>query len=390
MIRIAFVVHGMQVGGIERSVTRIVAGLDRGRFEPVVICLDRTGPAATWLPKDVSLVEIKKRSGNDLASIRRLASVFRNYKIDIVQSHNWGTLIETVIARKIAGVSRHIHAERGTVLGQVIASGWKHRVRSTAMKAALKTVDRVISNAHAVAQRVEDRCGYPAERISVVPNGVCGYSATNKADRRREIREQLGIDQSAMVIGSVGRLHHVKGFDVLVKSMPMVRKAVTNEVHLILVGDGDQRQQLEKLVLDKNVADVVHFVGHREDVAPWLLSLDVYVNSSRSEGMSQSIVEAMSVGLPIVATDVGDAKRMLEFEAAFCGMVCPPEKPQPLADAIAKVIDDDNLREQYGKTASQFHRMRYDEVSFSRSIRNLYFKTLGVEPQSMQTAGVAE
>ena len=139
MIRIAFVVHGMQVGGIERSVTRIVAGLDRGRFEPVVICLDRTGPAATWLPKDVSLVEIKKRSGNDLASIRRLASVFRNCKIDIVQSHNWGTLIETVIARKIAGVSRHIHAERGTVLGQVIASGWKHRVRSAAMKVALKT-----------------------------------------------------------------------------------------------------------------------------------------------------------------------------------------------------------------------------------------------------------
>ena len=139
MVRIAFIVHGMQTGGIERSVTRVIRGLNQEYFEAIVVCLDRTGPAADWLDDDVPVFEIKKRHGNDLLAIKRLANLLRQEEIDIVQSHNWGTLIETVIARKIAGVSHHIHAERGTVLGQVVAKGWKHLVRSTAMKTALKT-----------------------------------------------------------------------------------------------------------------------------------------------------------------------------------------------------------------------------------------------------------
>ena len=75
MIRIAFIVHGMQTGGIERSVTRIIAGLDRERFYPIVICLDRTGPAAAWLADDVPMVEIKKRGGNDFRAVLRLSLI---------------------------------------------------------------------------------------------------------------------------------------------------------------------------------------------------------------------------------------------------------------------------------------------------------------------------
>ena len=389
MIRIAFVVHGMQPGGIERSVTRIIAGLDRSRFSPVVICLNSSGPAAAWLPSDVPVVEIKKRSGNDLHLIMRLTSVLREYEIELVQSHNWGTLVETTVARKLAKVRAHLHAERGTVLGSVDDKGWKNRCRALAMRTALGTVNQVMSNAHSVAQRVQSRCGYPAKRIAIVPNGVRGYSIEGQDQTRQQIRKQLGIPVETLLVGSVGRLHKVKGFDVLIEAMALLRSSA-GPIHLVLVGEGDQRGLLENLIKQKQVEGFIHLVGHQDEVAPWILALDVYVNSSRSEGMSQSIVEAMSVGLPIVATDVGDAKRMLEFETASCGLVCSPEKPQPLADAIAKVIDDDDLREQYGKTASQFHRMRYDEVSFSRSIRNLYFKTLGVEPQSMQTAGGAE
>ncbi|MDG2015403.1 MAG: glycosyltransferase, partial [Pirellulaceae bacterium] len=126
MINITFVVHALEPGGIERSVTRIVNGLDRARFCPAIICLDRSGPAANWLTHEVPILEIRKKSGNDVAAIRRIAKGLRDQRTDVVQSHNWGTLVETVLARKLSQCSCHVHAERGTVLGLVEAGGFRH------------------------------------------------------------------------------------------------------------------------------------------------------------------------------------------------------------------------------------------------------------------------
>ena len=94
LITVAFLVHSLRTGGIERSVTRIVNGLNTKLFRPVIICLDRSGPAANWLEVDVDIIEIKKRSGNDFRAVRRLAKVLATQKADILQSHNWGTLME--------------------------------------------------------------------------------------------------------------------------------------------------------------------------------------------------------------------------------------------------------------------------------------------------------
>ena len=369
MIRIAFIVHGMQTGGIERSVTRVIKGLNREKFEVIVICLDRSGPAANWLADDIPVFEIKKRSGNDFLAIKRLANLLRHEEIDIVQSHNWGTLIETAVARKIAGVGHHIHAERGTVLGQVVAHGWKHRVRSAAMKVALKTVDRVMSNSYAVAQRVESRCGYAAERITVIPNGVEGFPDCDQQLAKSEIRNQLRIKADAVMVGSVGRLEHVKGYDILIDAFGQIPD---ENAHLILIGDGSEKESLENLVRHQSIENRIHFVGHQNDVSNWLAALDIYVNSSRSEGMSQSIVEAMSVGLPIVATDVGDATQMIHRENLRCGEICVPENAESLTGAMTVLLSDTDLRRRLGNNALSCHRKHYSESKFIKSMEKLY------------------
>ena len=374
MIRIAFIVHGMQTGGIERSVTRVIKGLNREKFEVIVICLDRSGPAANWLADDIPVFEIKKRSGNDFLAIKRLANLLRHEEIDIVQSHNWGTLIETAVARKIAGVGHHIHAERGTVLGQVVAHGWKHRVRSAAMKVALKTVDRVMSNSYAVAQRVESRCGYAAERITVIPNGVEGFPDCDQQLAKSEIRNQLRIKADAVMVGSVGRLEHVKGYDILIDAFGQIPD---ENVHLILIGDGSEKESLKNLVKHRRIENRVHFVGHQNDVSNWLAALDIYVNSSRSEGMSQSIVEAMSIGLPIVATDVGDAKRMLLREPKSSGLICDPNEPSAMAQVIQSLVADTTLRNELGRNSLACHRNYYTESIFNHSFREMYEQVVG-------------
>jgi len=375
VIRIAFIVHGMQPGGIERSVTRIINGLDRNYFEPIVVCLDRSGPAAHWLEDDIPVIEIGKRPGNDLMSIGRLAAALRRYKVDLVQSHNWGTLIETVAARKLARVPAHIHAERGTVLGAVESGGFRDQLRSIAMKLALSTVDRMMSNSHAVAACVQKRCGYSAERITVIPNGIDGPTTDNRQQVRQQIRKRLRIEDDAVLLGSVGRLHEVKGFDVLVKAMSIVQSH-RGPVHLVLVGDGDQREYLEELAEQEKVADRIHLVGYHDDVAPWLSAMDGYVNSSRSEGMSQSMLEAMSTGLPIVATNVGDACRMIRRENFVCGEICPADDVAALAESIDALLGDESTFRQYGIAAMNCHRQFYSALSINDSMQTLYLQTL--------------
>lgn len=380
MIRVGLVVHRMEPGGIERSVARIASGLDRDQFEPVVICLDRSGAAARWLPEDVPVIEVRKRSGNDWRAVKRLAMHLREQEIDIVQSHNWGTLVETAVARKLSRVAKHIHAERGTVLGKVSGGGWKHRIRAMVMRTTLRSVDAVMSNAHSVAKRVEDRSGFPARSVIVIPNGVpVPTSQANEGSGSEvgTIRGKLGVSEKAMLIGSVGRLHPVKGFDVLIEALAGL---TAENLHLVILGDGEQAPSLAGLSKKLGVASRVHFAGHQDELAPWYSSMDIYVNSSHSEGMSQSIVEAMSLGLPIVATDVGDARQMINKPGEHCGVICPPNDPKSLGDAIAKLAHNGPMRKQFSCVAREHHKRYYSAEGFIGSMESLYRGILRNEP----------
>src|SRR5579872_1878986 len=172
-LRVAFVVHTFEVGGIERSVARLASRIDRRRFEPQIVCLDRNGQAAQWLETDdVPIFELKKRAGNDLGLVFRLARLLRHERIDIVHSHNWGTLVETSLARRRARVPVHGHAERGTVLGSVEIRGLRGFLRAAAMRWAVNRTSAVVSNAVAVARRAAGISGLPLETIQIIPNGL--------------------------------------------------------------------------------------------------------------------------------------------------------------------------------------------------------------------------
>ncbi len=371
MIRIAFVVHSLRPGGIERSVTRIVNGLPSDRYSPVIICLDRSGDAAQWLGRPVEIIELKKRPGNDLGIFRRLWTALRKGGFDIVQSHNWGTLVETSVARKFAKVPVHIHAERGTVLGRVEAGGLRHHARAKVMAAMLKRVNGVMSNAHSVAARVEQRSGYKRERIKIIPNGVSAPDKQALELGRKQVRRELGIQSDQVVFGSVGRLAHVKGFDIAVRAFVELSDSGPS-CHLLLVGDGSERETIEKLLPDER-RQRVHFVGHQSDTWPYLAAMDVYFNSSRSEGMSQSVVEAMACGLPIIATDVGDSRTLVVGADDECGVVVEPESVDAIRNAMVNLSEDTSIREQLGVAAKRNHNRSYSEDVFIETL-DAYYK----------------
>jgi glycosyltransferase involved in cell wall biosynthesis len=375
-VRVAYVVHGLQTGGIERSVTRLVNALDREHFEPLVVCLDQSGPAADWIESDdVPIVELKKRSGNDLHLSRRLAGVFSDYGVDVAHSHNWGTLLETVLARRRAGTTVHVHAERGTVLGELNSKGLRTKLRGLAARWALRRTDAVVTNAHSVSERIASRCGYPAQSVRIIPNGVEQPFMGDAASARREVRRELGISDSAFVYGSLGRLATVKGFDIAVQSLAHLVAAACHDPHLVLIGDGPDRDRLLAEAARLGVSQRVHLVGHREDIGRWLCGLDVYINSSLSEGMSQSIVEAMASGLPVVATDVGDNRRVVCGDAE-CGKIVPPRDAQQLADTLGQLANSPDVRRALGAASRQCHAAQYSIAKMVQRYTDLYDELL--------------
>ena len=390
MINIAYLVHSLQAGGIERSVTRIVNRLDRTRFSPIIICLEKSGPAEQWLEAEVPVLEIGKSPGNDIWAVRRLAKCLRNNKVDLLQSHNWGTLLEAVVACMISRTAFHVHAERGTVLGRVESGGLRHWLRARTMAFALSRVDKVISNSHAVASRVQQRCGYRAEQIAIIPNGVPEICLYDRDVIRHQMRAKLGLAPDSVLIGSVGRLEGVKGFANAVRAFADLLGS-RPEVHLVLVGEGSERKNLEMLIHDLGVSSNVHLVGRQQNVDHWLTSMDIYVNSSLSEGMSQSIVEAMAAGLPIVATDVGDTAQVLGSADRRAGICVPAAETSALTKALLQLAADPKLRELFGDKSKQRHQCEYSEEILTKNYQNLYLSIVqGAEYPSSSSDGKVE
>ena len=370
--RIAYVVHTFDMGGAERCVARLLNGLDRRRYIPSLICLQRSGTAEGWIHSgDVEIFALNKGLGNDPRVVPRLARLLHTLGTDIVHSTNWGTLVETSLARRWAGVRAHVHAERG------LQYEWRRKtaVRQVARRWlagwAFRSVDQLVVPAHTIRDDLMRRYGQKAGRVEVIPNGV-DAPVQPAVDRDRfRVRGSLDIADNALVIGSVGRLVAVKDFRTAIRATAELRTANV-DVHLILVGDGPERHQLLQLGHELKIGRHVHFLGRRDDVTACVTAMDVYVNTSLSEGMSQGILEAMAVGLPLVVTDVGDNARIAASDPC-CGTVIPPGNYLALAHAVLSLTDS-SLHSLYRENARRKYARDYTASAMQARYQELYVR----------------
>lgn len=370
----------MDIGGVERSIARLLDGLPKDRFRMTVICLDRSGKAMDWVEnQEVQVIELRKSPGWDFRTIRKLADLIESQRIDILQSHNWGTLFESVWANRKRRV-HHIHAERGTVLGPPSHSRIKTALKARLMRHLIGRVDLVMSNSYATALKVKETTGLANLPIEVIPNGLVNpYSDNPLTDpnwntMRERTRGDLGIGPRDLLLGVVGRLSPVKNFELALTgfaayltsgpdqivqgelSNPRSNHGISSRSHLILVGDGPCRDSLEKLSQDLRITQSVQFIGEKKDAWPYYAAMDVFMSTSHSEGMSQSILEAMASGKAIISTDAGDAKRMLDSER--CGRTLF----EPTAEALKTQLIFFASRQEHRKDAGENAHIRFQNV----------------------------
>jgi len=341
-IRVMHVVTVLSLSGMEHGVIKQVNRLDYARFAPSICCLGfQREETRGILDPRVPVHELRKAAGRDLGIIRRLASLFRRERVDIVHSHNWQTFFYTVAAAALAGIPLRVHGHHG----REAAAASARQARLSRWLAG--RVSRLVAVSGDLGRELIEEWGVPAERVSVIPNGVDldGFAHPGPVEAARE---EIGLAPEHRVIMSVGGLRPVKDYPTMIRAFARVH-AARPEARLVIVGGergGGRQSELEALAGSLGVASSVLFPGVRQDIARLLTLSDVYVNSSLFEGMSNTILEAMAASRPVVATRVGGNPELVRD--GMTGYLVPPGDETALAARLIEVLADPGLAKALG------------------------------------------
>ena len=371
-LRVMHLLHTFGVGGMEVGITKLVNGLDPSRIASS-ICSCRPGDSLKErLRPGIPLYEFNRRRGNDPLLIGQLVRLFREKRPDVIHTHRWATLCEGLIAARLAGVPYVVHGEHGTLETR--------RHNAFVQRTVWNRVHRVLSVSSRLAERMARDIGFPLERIEVIRNGVDLERFT--PERRLEGRAALGFQPNQIVIGSVGRLVPVKDQATLLRALAVLRTGGFS-FSGVLAGTGPLHGELQSLASALNLKDF-NLLGNRNDVERVLGALDIFVLSSESEGLSNTIQEAMATGLPVVATRVGGADELVEHERT--GYLVPARDPQALAGAIANLLKDPARRQRFAQAGCERARQQFGLDRMIREYEQMY---LGLASRKPAVVGFA-
>jgi glycosyltransferase involved in cell wall biosynthesis len=213
--------------------------------------------------------------------------------------------------------------------------------------------------------------GFPTGKVSVIYNGI-DVGVMPGRDMRARVRHELGIADDAVVVGTVARLDPVKDLQTLIQAVGHQGAQGAQEARMVLlvIGDGSERARLEASARAAGAGSSVRFLGHREDARDLLAACDVYANSSISEGISLTILEAMAAGLPVVATRAGGTPEIVD---ATCGRLVPLRDPKALANALSELAADPALAQTLGREARARVEQHFTLERMVREYRDAYY-----------------
>lgn len=302
----------------------------------------------------VVIEDLNKSQGFDISLPFKLRRILKKYEVDVIHTNNFVSWLYAVLScflvfQKITIV----HTEHSLV------DGGKKR-RYILEKILALFTDHLIAVSQSVKNALVRTCNIDPVKVEVIENGVNTEKFKPADDTCAAVRSSLGISDDSIVIGTVGRLVPVKDHATLIRSVNELVNDGSN-ICLILVGDGSERSALEALAEELKINENVHFLGEQKQIGRLLCSFDIYAVSSISEGMSISLLEAMSTGLPVVATRVVGNVDLIE--EGTNGVFAQVSNPEDLARATEVLIRDAKLRKRLGennrkKIETQFSQKR--------------------------------
>jgi glycosyltransferase involved in cell wall biosynthesis len=359
--RIAICTVGELFGGVERHVLGMLAALAARGINVLLVLFHDGELAAQARAMGADPVILANRNLAVLATASRLARILENRAIQVVHVHGYKATVFCAIARSWhpCAIVKTEHGLPEPTTGSPIHA-WRdrlyHLLDGIATRAARAAVCYVTQDLQA-----HHRQAHMGLRTAVIPNGV------ESMDRPRFPRPpELREDRLNLLI--VGRLDMVKGHHLAIEAI--ASRNVPSDVHLQILGVGPRRQELEALVGTRGIPDRVHLLGFRRNVYDYIANCDGLLMPSLHEGLPYTLLEAMALGTPVIASRVGGLVEVVQDEVT--GLLVTPGNAAALANAIQRLIVEPTLRARLGEAAQRLQRAKYSLEGMASSYLDIY------------------
>ena len=367
-IRIAHLIYSEKVGGSEIVAGTVCSYLDRRLFDPLVIFMLRSNGR---MPEILQDFNVPCKSLNMLWQSIPFESLYIAYllnkmRVDILHIHHIPLFLRVAKAVKMSRVKGIVFTEHAKF------SIEKSKRLQNGCRKAVKQVDFFTTVSADLRDYFVKELSIPESAIQIVLNGV-DVDRFNPKNKNSLFMSILPIDFAGTILINVGRLVDAKDHQTLLKAMKRIVQNGHN-VFLVLVGDGELRPVIEQQISQLGLNNCVKMLGMRTDVDKLLLGADIFVMSSKREGLPMVLLEAMSCGLPVVSTDVGGISEIIRDHEN--GFLVEARKPDLLAKAIEQILDNFEVGELLGKQARKIIIENYSLKASAKSYIQLYNRIL--------------
>jgi glycosyltransferase involved in cell wall biosynthesis len=340
-IKLLKMLTSFHIGGTERQVVNLALRIDSSRFDLHLACLRCTGAllgelATLQVPRPEFRIG-RFYNPRTFWQGLRLAQYIRKNRIQIVHSYGFYSNVFTVPTAWLAGKSFVIASIRDT--GDVLTPAQR-----LVQRMVCRLADCVLVNAEAIRDTLVEE-GYAPGKIIVIRNGIT-LAKFGKRQRNSLLRQDLALPLSAPLVVVFSRLNQMKGIEYFLDAALILSERFP-DVRFLVVGDGESRKELEDYACRLGLGQRTVFTGFRSDVPELLSEAAVSVLPSLSEGLSNSLLESMASGVPVVATNVGGNPEVIED--GVTGLLVPPRDSAALAAAVARVLEDKDLASRFAQ-----------------------------------------
>ncbi|MGA7409481.1 MAG: glycosyltransferase [Bryobacteraceae bacterium] len=362
--RILHVIDSLGNGGLENGVVNLVRHMDRLRFQHCICTVRALGVNLNSVrASGARVMHIGKEEKRFQTSA--LIKAIHELRPDIIHTRNWGA-IEGILAARLTGFGATVHSEHGLESGAASLPRRKIWFRRLAFEFA----DRVLCVSHQLRDYYSRTTGFRACRMTVIHNGVDSDRFCPDPAARARIRRELNIGENEFCVGCVGNLLPVKDHDTLLRALAILG-GESKGWRVLIAGDGPTRPKLEFAARAvERLGLQTSFLGTWSRIPELLNAFDVYVLPSLNEGVSNSLLEAMATGLPVIATDVGGTPEVINDGRS--GLLFPAGDSEKLANYLMQLRISSCLREDLGSEARRHAREHFSIQTMVRRYEDLY------------------
>lgn len=338
-LHIAHIIYRFDTGGLENGVVNLINHLDSELYQHSIITLTGCNPdfAARIKTSNVQFFDLAKQPGNDWKMFGRLNQVLKQLKPNILHTRNL-TSIECQFIGWWRGIKVRIHGEHGWDVNDLGGCNPKYQKLRKLFRPFIHHYVALSSEAKGYLQH---KIGVPENKTTLICNGVDTQKFTPQSDKAIDLPESFYATDN-LIFATVGRLAEVKNQPFLLEAFIQLRQQHPqwqDKLKLLLVGDGILMNKLVERIEQEKITEHVHLAGNRHDVNQLMNAMHVFVLPSLAEGISNTLLEAMSCGLPVIATNVGGNPDLIMPEHQQSHLVSV-NNVQTLTDAMAMYIDN--------------------------------------------------